>query len=223
MAVLYSFSSEISLSNYNIFRKDRKDGYGGVLLVLRDNIIAKEYPLDSNCEIVACEVFPCNDTRIIVCSFYRPPTSDVAYLEELCLLLEELVKNNPDTPIWQSGDINLPNIDWNQDVVRGSNYPVSICNIILDFMMNHGFFQMVDIPTRGNNILDIFLTNKPSLVTSCKVLPGISDHNIVHVLSTVSATHKRLRVRKILYWHKADYDHRLHQLFYEQIHLFFSC
>ena len=175
-------------------------------MALRDNIIAKEYPLDSNCEIVACEVFPHNSTSIIVCSFYRPPTTDAVYLQELCSLFEELTKNNPNTPIWLSGDINLPNIDWDHCTVQGSNYPLLICDIILDFLMNYGFVQMVDTPTRGNNILDVFFTNRPSLVVSCNVLPGISDHEIVHVLSTVSATHKRPSVRKIICWHKANYD-----------------
>ena len=38
-------SSELSLSDYNIFRKDYKDGYGGVLFMCY-NVIGKEYPLD---------------------------------------------------------------------------------------------------------------------------------------------------------------------------------
>ena len=76
----------------------------------------------------------------------------------LCLLFEVLIKNNPHiySYIWLSGDINLPNIDQDHGVVQGSNYPLSLCNIILDFMMNHGFLKMVGTPTRGNNILDVF-------------------------------------------------------------------
>jgi len=38
---------------------------------------------------------------------------------------------------------------------------------------------MVDFPTRYNNILDIFATNRPNLVNKCIPLPGISDHDIV--------------------------------------------
>ena len=40
---------------------------------------------------------------------------------------------------------------------------------------------MVEQPTRGNNILYLFATNKPSLVRQIKIIPGISDHEIVSV------------------------------------------
>ena len=65
---------------------------------------------------------------------------------------------------------------------------------------------MVNTPTRGRNILDVFFTNRPSLVVSCDVLPGISDHEIVCILSKISATHKKPSARKIICWHKANYD-----------------
>jgi len=41
----------------------------------------------------------------------------------------------------------------------------------------------VEYPTRGLNILDIFLTNRPSLIISCKTIDGISDHEAVLVKS----------------------------------------
>jgi len=48
-------------------------------------------------------------------------------------------------------------------------------------MINHNLKQMVKIPTRNNNILDLFLTNIPSPVHETKTLPGLgtSDHDIV--------------------------------------------
>lgn len=39
---------------------------------------------------------------------------------------------------------------------------------------------MVLQPTRGNIILDLMLTNTPTAVKSSLVLPGISDHAVVH-------------------------------------------
>jgi len=44
---------------------------------------------------------------------------------------------------------------------------------VLSFIEDYGLTQIVDFPTRGQNILDIFATNHPSLVTACKpVLAG---------------------------------------------------
>ena len=53
-----------------------------------------------------------------------------------------------------------------------------------DFMekiLNFNLQQMVTMPTRQDNTLDIFLTNTPSLVQNTETLPslGTSDHDIV--------------------------------------------
>ena len=39
--------------------------------------------------------------------------------------------------------------------------------------------QMVTSPTRGQNILGLFLTTKPTLVNKISIMPGLSDHDIV--------------------------------------------
>ena len=36
-----------------------------------------------------------------------------------------------------------------------------------------GFAQLTDPPTRGNNILDLFLTNRPSLIHIIRFLPDL--------------------------------------------------
>ena len=64
--------------------------------------------------------------------------------------------------IWIAGDLNLPCIDWNF-YTSGS----SLSNIFLDFILEFGFTQLVDFPTRGQNTLDVFLTNCPSYEYTC--------------------------------------------------------
>ena len=39
---------------------------------------------------------------------------------------------------------------------------------------------MVSDPTRGDNILDLFLTSNHTLVKHVDVHPGISDHDLVY-------------------------------------------
>ena len=43
-------------------------------------------------------------------------------------------------------------------------------------MHESGFVQLVDSPTRSQNISDLFFTNKSSLVQQCHVVSGISDY-----------------------------------------------
>ena len=64
---------------------------------------------------------------------------------------------------------------------------------MLDFVTDYGLSQLVQSPTRNNSILDIFLTNQPSIVESCDDIPrpGISDHEIVSVTSLTSISHSK--------------------------------
>ena len=39
--------------------------------------------------------------------------------------------------------------------------------------------QMVSEPTRGENILDYFLTSNPTRVDDIEIHPGIADHDLV--------------------------------------------
>ena len=83
---------------------------------------------------------------------------------------------------------------------------MALCNIVLDFVMNHDFSQLVHTPTRVNNILDIFLSNYPSYVTSCEVIPGISDHDIVSITTSVSMPMSKPTSGSIFLWHKANFN-----------------
>lgn len=65
---------------------------------------------------------------------------------------------------------------------------------------------MVDFPTRGDNILDIFLSNRPSFVNRIECLPGISDHDMVLVDSDIIAKRNRPVKREIRLWKKANTD-----------------
>jgi hypothetical protein len=40
---------------------------------------------------------------------------------------------------------------------------------------------------RHENTLDLFLTNRPSVVNRCEPLPGLGDHEIVYIDTDISA------------------------------------
>ena len=80
------------------------------------------------------------------------------------------------------------------------------------FYKTHGFTQIVDFPSRINNILDVFCTNRPSLINTCYPLPGISDHEIIFVSSFTSVRLNPPTKRKIYLWSKADSSNIQHLL-----------
>ena len=61
-------------------------------------------------------------------------------------------------------------------------------------------------PTHESTILDLFLTNKPGLVKSCTVIPGLSDHDIDLTDCNVRAVSVEKPPRVIFIWGKADWD-----------------
>ena len=136
---------ELLSSHYNIFRKDGLGRGGGVLLAIREGLRCyRRCDLETDCEILRCEVHfnPCSVYYVGI--FYRPPSSDMAYLAKLVQLLEKLPSL---CSILLLGDFNLPNIDWN---FVSPCQPDSFSDFFCDCIINcFGFSQLVHKPTRG--------------------------------------------------------------------------
>ena len=49
-----------------------------------------------------------------------------------------------------------------------------------EILDDNGLTQIVEEPTRLNNILDLILTNCPNQISRTHIISGISDHNVVH-------------------------------------------
>ena len=80
-------SSEIFPSNYEVIRHDREDGYGGVLLAIRRDYIFK-LDIDVKTESVFAKVTLDKNRTFIIGSLYRPPSSDLQYMKDLCTTME---------------------------------------------------------------------------------------------------------------------------------------
>ena len=76
---------------------------------------------------------------------------------------------------------DAPNIDWKNFAPKNASvYSDRLLEIVSDHRLN----QMVKEPTRSqgklHNILDLVFTNNENIINNVKVLPGISDHDIVY-------------------------------------------
>ena len=139
-------------------------------------------------------------------SAYRPPSNDITYAESLCNAIRKIAKENPTAAIWLSGDLNLPDIDWESMSIVGHRYTIAINKCFISMLDDLGLTKIVDFPTRDDNILDIFATNRPALVSKCIPLPGVSDHEIVLTISDIRAKRMKPVRRKILLWKKVDFN-----------------
>ena len=201
-----TLSNEIFPVNYQVFRNDRSDGYGGVFFACYNTIDCSQVTFTSPCEVIICRVEMINSKVLIVVTAYRPPNRDLVYMQNLCQFISEIHSKYKNAVIWITGDFNLPDINWSLNSVTSNSYPLDISTLLIDEFNSGGFIQMVNQPTRGNNILDLFATNRPSLVEHTKVIPGISDHKIVSVELTLSVTVNKPKVHNVYLWNRADFQ-----------------
>ena len=121
-------------------------------------------------------------SKLVVGSFYRPPDRGIQPLLDLESKLAQILekfKNNPKTTLILGGDFNAGGINWDHCTVDhdATNRPLK--EKLISILDAAGLKQMQREPTRGQNLLDLFCCNKPSLIKSINSIPGISDHNIV--------------------------------------------
>ena len=125
-------------------------------------------------------------------------------MEDLCTTMELIGQRFKNAVIWLGGDLNLPDISWDSNTVNGNQNSAQINNRFLNSIQNCSLEQKVTLPTRKENTLDLFLTNCPSLVNKCTIPPGIGDHDIVYIVSSVTPKRTKPVKRKIYLCKKAD-------------------
>ena len=106
-------SAEVLPTNFQVFRNDRSDSYGGVLIAVREDLICSPVLSSQKTELISVKLQLNRAKSIIISSFYRPPnmtedTYSSAALEELI----KLKHDNQNSNFWIGGDFNLPDMNW---------------------------------------------------------------------------------------------------------------
>ena len=151
----------------------------------------------TKCEVLWCEVIIQNlFTTILVGVFYRPPSTDLNYMQQLEKSLSMIEGNRNNLTLVLLGDFNFPNINWS------ALSPSTLCNdgisaYFCDIIDDNFLHQMINVPTRGGNILDLVLVNKPELMLSMKVREGLanSDHDSIDFALRVKIARRKCSPR----------------------------
>ena len=163
----------------NCFRRDRSFHGGGVLIAVRGGIscVPVDTPHVKDSEQVWVKIMSPNKPDLYIGSFYRPPSAGDSPLIEL----EDTLTNLPvDKTLILGGDFNCREIEW----VRLTSNGPSHCHKLLDICNDFSLNQMNHKPTRLGSILELHLTNNPSLVRNRSMAPGFSDHDGMIVTDT---------------------------------------
>ena len=118
--------------------------------------------------------------------------------------IQKVCHKHKDAVVWVAGDFNLPDIDRSRNTITGYQYRKDVNKAFLTLQSDVGLHQIIDRPTREDNILDFFFTNRPSLVNRSTVIPGISDHLAIFIDSYITMTRQKPIKRTIFMWGKAN-------------------
>ncbi len=164
---------------------------------------------DPACETVWAKVTLKNKKTLFMGSYYRPPISQVKQLDELNQVLADVntkASHNQNDVIMLGGDFNCGDICWDDGTVNRNSNRKASCEKLLNVLGEHHLDQMQRDATREDKTLDLFCTNKPSLVKACNTIPGLSDHEIVlSDCNLVPLSYKKPQ-RQIFQFSKADWD-----------------
>ncbi|KAL5255606.1 hypothetical protein ACHWQZ_G010992 [Mnemiopsis leidyi] len=183
----YITDAQVQVKNYTVFRSDRDiRKNGGALLYVHNSYIVSDCRVfgDQYCNGIMLKI---DDLNCLAATIYRPPECPThsfrRVLDEMQAFLDD--KQEENCEVYVTGDFNLPHLDWST---------MTICNtlgktgkesamMLLDFMSKNFLSQVIHQPTRGNNILDLVLTNRTHLICETKSTSTcLSDHNIVSVV-----------------------------------------
>ena len=102
------------------------------------------------------------------------------------------------------GDFNAP--DWHSCFTTHECRNIDACGKLVDTFSKFDLTQMQTQPIREKLILDLYSTNKPDLVKTCKAILGISYDHAVVVEMSVRAQISKKPPRKVCLWSKAPWD-----------------
>lgn len=167
----------ITPPGFCIKRKDRcAQRGGGVAVLVSENITCVDVNISSEfnpLEAIAVDIFIPYKIRLVC--VYRPPGGDYDYASLLAAYIN--IMSDVSHPICVVGDFNLPYVNWST-----LGYPSSLTyDAILPSIFQSGLIQLVDFPTRGANMLDLFFTNSCLNIAAlyCGPALGTSDHKSI--------------------------------------------
>ena len=164
----------VSLPGYNcISRRDRaeQENRGGIICFARQDLGNLVHLKKSDVAERSWDLLHTDTGSILICNWYRPPSSDMAHIDSFYDELQELGDSMIGCIVM--GDLNIHHRRWlihsNNNTAEGDRLK-HICD---DFDLQ----QLIREPTRGLYLLDLCLTDLEGSKT--EVTSSIADHKSI--------------------------------------------
>ena len=109
---------------------------------------------------------------------------------------------------WILGDFNFPKFSWTNNIPTISpdcKHPRQ-CEEFIVLLNEFSLTQLLTLPTRFENILDLFLIDNPTLVKSVEIRPGIADPDAVLSEVFIKPQVNKQKPRLMFMYKKADWE-----------------
>ena len=180
----YLNDSQIDIEHYNVKRCDRSTRRGGgVLLYTHESIPITDVDTfdDKVSQVLICRF---DSIKMIVSVIYRPPDAPSSSFQSCMDHISNYIADKDNFESCIVGDFNLPEVDWiSSTVLPGSTSLDRLAaELTFQFMTDNLHSQFISEPTRGDNTLDLFLSNSVNLVSHVSVSDTpLSDHRFIEI------------------------------------------
>ena len=149
-----------------------------------------------------------DEANITIGAFYRQPSRDITEIDDLVTTLLSIQNGNRATEFIVGGDFNLPGIIWGDNVTIKDppSYGSQVNERLIELCDTLGLTQVVQQPTRENNILDLFLVTSPDRGTEADILTGVSDHDAVCLSYNRRLNRNKKSSRNVYLFKRADME-----------------
>lgn len=212
-------SNIISIPEFVLLRQDRRDGYGGVAIYLKNNIQYSIIHTDHTIEQLWIRVGGISSHRSLAIGVvYNPHRNSYnTFLESL---------HNSISIVFPTCDELICTGDFNIDLLDGDSTPAGKFFELCD---TFGLTQVVNVPTRvtdtSSSLLDYIVVSDKQLIKSVGVEPFLSDLKLDHYLVSCTLTFvsdaPRIIYRNIRDFRYFDRDKLLRDLIVAPFHKMF--
>ena len=186
--------AEIQIKNYTLFRSDRVGrSHGGVCIYVRNNLATSVILKDSNafCDTLVLRI---HKLDLLLINIYRPPKCPSNLFLQSLEAIKQIINNFEEHDkrahdILLTSDCNFPDIKWVNGCGHlqegrdhghlGEDRRQALA--LLEFAEEYFLHQVINTPTRRNNILDLVFTNNLHLINDHSIICNdrLSDHYII--------------------------------------------
>ena len=215
--------SKLSDLAFTIHRRDRTR-FGGGVAIFCDPSIPSTRRLDLepiNTEMLWVEINIINK-KFLICAGYRPPGQNALdraqFLAEFEDSVDRAIDEHPQA-ILLLGDFNDRCLTWSD-----SHTTSELGKNFLQLTKNLNLHQLITEPTRGTNLLDLFLTDHPELFNNTQVFPPLDGLDHCTIFSTYNHQYNVAQSFHKTIWHydQGNYadlnNYFLNNLTYDTLH-----